>query len=149
MLWRQTSPRHTPSGMSLPNGHRTPRLGKFQPHLCVCESHDSIAQSCLRMKFSGRPTLEMRKISENLTGRFQDTEPPLGSVWHRCPSHHKPAFWLVPQWEPTRFQHAGKGFLLFLRYIGQDIPHEMHLATLPGGSGEGRPDRRNQPGVSI
>ena len=106
MLWRQTSPRHTPSGMSLPNGHRTPRLGKFQPHLCVCESHDSIAQSCLRMKFSGPPTLEMRKISENLPGRFQDTEPPLGSVWPRCPSHHKPAFWLVPQWKPTRFPSA-------------------------------------------
>ena len=24
-----------------------------------------------------------------------------------------------------------EGFLLFLRHIGQNIPHEMHLAALP------------------
>ena len=42
-----------------------------------------------------------------------------------------------------------EGFLLFLRHIGQNIPHEMHLSALPRGAGKGLTDCRNQPGVSI
>ncbi len=45
--------------------------------------------------------------------------------------------------QPDFLQYSSKEFLLFLRYIGQDIPHEMYLAVLPGGPREGLLDRRD------
>ena len=41
------------------------------------------------------------------------------------------------------------GFLLFLRHIDQNIPHEMQLAALPWGVGKGFTNCRNQSGVCI
>ena len=46
-------------------------------------------------------------------------------------------------------QHSSKGFLLFLRYIGQDVPHEMDLAALPGSTGKGFLNCGSQAGMSI
>ena len=51
--------------------------------------------------------------------------------------------------QPDSLECLSEGFLLFLRHIGQNIPHEMHLAALPRGAGKGLTDCRNQPGVSI
>ena len=51
--------------------------------------------------------------------------------------------------QPDFLECLSKGFLLILRHIDKNIPHEMHLAALPRGAGKGRPDCRNQPGVSI
>lgn len=33
--------------------------------------------------------------------------------------------------QPDSLECLSEGFLLFLRHIGQNIPHEMHLAALP------------------
>ena len=51
--------------------------------------------------------------------------------------------------QPDSLECLSEGFLLFLRHIGQNIPHEMHLAALPRGAGKGFTNCRNQPGVSI
>lgn len=64
-----------------------PRWGRFLPHWCVSEFHDSAARSCWRMRSFWHPVWEKRRKSGNLPGRFQGTEPPLESVWHRHPSH--------------------------------------------------------------
>ena len=51
--------------------------------------------------------------------------------------------------QPDSLEYLSEGFLLFLRHIGQNIPHEMHLTALPRGAGKGLTDCRNQPGVCI
>ena len=51
--------------------------------------------------------------------------------------------------QPDSLECLSEGFLLFLRHIGQNIPHEMHLAALSRGAGKGITNCRNQPRVSI
>ena len=51
--------------------------------------------------------------------------------------------------QPDSLEYLSEGFLLFLRHIDKNIPHEMYLAALLRGAGKGLTDCRNQPGVSI
>ena len=38
-----------------------------------------------------------------------------------------------------------EAFLFLLRHVSQDVPHEMHLAPLPGSAWETFPEAGNQP----
>lgn len=101
-----------------------PRWGRFLPHWCVSEFHDSAARSCWRMRSFWHPVWEKRRKSGNLPGRFQGTEPPLESVWHRHPSHHKPAFWPALRWVPARFRVSP---------LHDDCLDNFHFTGAPSG----------------
>ena len=56
---------------------------RFRPRWYVCGFHDSISQSCWKMRFFARPAWGMHKKPENLPIRLQGTEPLSESAWHR------------------------------------------------------------------
>ena len=102
------------------------------------------------MRFFARPTWGMRRKPENLPIRLRGTEPLSEALGVEVNHLISPlSGQLCGGCQPDFLEYSSKGSLLFLRYISQDIPHEMHLAALPRGAGKGRPDCRNQPGVSI
>jgi len=47
--------------------------------------------------------------------------------------------------QPDFFELGHKRFLILLRYMSQNVSHEMHLAPLPGSAWETFPEAGNQP----
>ena len=88
LLWKQTSPRRIPWDTLSPDEHRNFYSERFQSRWYVSGFHDSISQSCWKMRFFTHPALEMHRRPENLPIRLQGTEPLSESVWHRSRSHH-------------------------------------------------------------
>ena len=149
-LWRQTSPQRIPWDTLSPGKHRNFHSERFRPRWYVCGFHDSISQSCWKMKSFAQPAWGMYRRPENLPIRLQGTEPLSESAWHRSRSHHMPAFSPALPWAPARFPLVPRQRLSSLSAAHrQEFPHEMHLAALPRGAGKGLTDCRNQPGVSI
>ena len=62
-------------------------LERFRPREYVCGFHDSISQSCWKMRFFAHPALGMHRRPENLPPPLQGTEPLSESAWRRSRSH--------------------------------------------------------------
>ena len=87
-LWRQTSPQRILWDTLSPSKHRNFHSERFRPRWYVSEFHDSISQSCWKMRFFAHPALGMHRRPENPPIRLQGTEPLSESVWRRSQSHH-------------------------------------------------------------
>lgn len=74
--------------MLSPDEHKNFHSERFQSRWYVCGFHDSIFQSCWKMRFFAHPALGMHRRPENPPIRLQGTEPLSESVWHRSRSHH-------------------------------------------------------------
>ena len=86
-LWKQTSPRRIPWDTLSPDEHKNFHSERFQSREYVCGFHDSISQSCWKMKSFARPVWGMHRRPENLPTPLQDTEPLSESAWRRSRSH--------------------------------------------------------------
>ena len=56
---------------------------------------------------------------------------------------------LLVRLEPDLLQMGREAALLLVRDLGQDVPHEVDLAALPGGAQPFLPDRGLDPGVGV
>ena len=113
-------------------GCRIPHLERFQPRWYVYESHNSGAQSCWRMSSFENLALEMRRRSENLLRRFQDTEPPLEGVLHRASITSQARFLAGSAVSASQISlsTAAKDFFVTVKSSG-GLPKSYHCERMP------------------
>ena len=114
-------------------------MERFQSRWYVCGFHDSISQSCWKMRFFAHPASGMHRRPENLPTPLQGTEPLSESAWHRSQSHrvgagsNENANRLIRRWFPkgTDFSKVTAAQLAALQDWINNYPRKFSTGQSP------------------